>query len=79
MNTESIKAIAAAAVVIIVAFCGALGIDLDASELQNVLSAAIFLAATAFGCWKNFNISRAAQEGQKVTNAIKRGEMELEE
>lgn len=79
MNQESMKAVVSAAVVVIVAALGAVGIDADADALQNVLSAALFLAATAYGVWKNHNFTQAAQEGQKVVAAIKSGEMEVAE
>ena len=76
MNAETIKATLSATGVIIVAALGAVGIDLDADALQNVLSAALFLAATIYGCWKNHNFSKAAQEAQKLLNAIKKGEVD---
>lgn len=79
MNQETMKAVVSAAVVVIVAALGAVGIDADADALQNVLSAALFLAATAYGVWKNHNFTLAAQEGQKVVAAIKSGEMEVAE
>lgn len=75
MNNETIKACVNALCVLIVAGAGLLGFDLDADLVQNALSSLAFLAAIAYGIWTNFNFTRAAQEGQKVTDAIKRGEM----
>ena len=79
MGNETAKAVVAALFTVFAATLGALGINYDATILQNVLSAAVFLAATVFGVWKNFNFTRAAQEGQKVTDAVKRGELDIEE
>ena len=76
MNNETMKACVNALCVLIVAGAGLLGFDLDADLVQNALSALAFLAAIAWGIWKNFNFTHAAQEGQKVTDSIKRGEVE---
>ena len=78
MNQESMKALVSAFMVIACALAGALGIDLDADALQNVLSAVLLLAATVYGVWKNHNFTQAAQEGQKVVDAIKNGKAEVE-
>ena len=76
MNNETMKACVSALGVLIVAGAGLFGFDLDADLVQNALSALAFLAALAWGVWNNFNFTKAAQEGQKVTDAIKRGEAE---
>lgn len=75
MNTETIKALLSAVGVIIVASLGAVGIDVDADALQNVLSAVLFLAAMIYGVWKNHNFTKAAQEAQKLLDSIKKGEV----
>ena len=76
MNTETIKAIISALGVLIVACAGMVGFDVDADMVQNVLSIAAFLAAFAWGIWKNHNFTEAAQEAQKVLDGIKAGEVE---
>lgn len=76
MNNETMKACVSALGVLIVAGAGLFGFDLDADLVQNALSALAFLAGIAWAVWNNFNFTHAAQEGQKVTNAIKRGEVE---
>lgn len=78
MNQESMKALVSAFMVIACAIAGALGIDLDADALQNVLSAVLLLASTIYAIWKNHNFTLAAQKGQQVTDAIKSGKMEVE-
>lgn len=74
MNTETIKAIVSALGILIVAGAGMVGFDIDADMVQNGLSIAAFLAAFAWGIWKNHNFTEAAQEAQKVLDFIKSGE-----
>lgn len=76
MNIETIKAAVSALGVLIVACAGMIGFDLDADMVQNGLSIAAFLAAFAWGIWKNHNFTKAAQEAQKVLNATKAGEVQ---
>ena len=71
MNTETIKAIVSALGVLIVAGAGMFGFDLDAGMVQNGLSIAAFIAAFAYGIWKNHNFTAAAQEAQKLCDALK--------
>lgn len=74
MNTETIKAIVRACVIIVVAFCGAIGIDVDGDLLTNVVCSAIMLISTGYGVWKNHNFTEAAQRGQELIDEIKGGE-----
>lgn len=76
MNMETIKAVVSALAVLIVAGAGMLGFDLDAGMVQNALSIVAFMAALAWGIWKNHNFTKAAQEAQKVLNATKAGEVQ---
>lgn len=76
MNMETIKAVVSALAVLIVAGAGMLGFDLDAGMVQNGLSIVAFMAALAWGIWKNHNFTKAAQEAQKVLNATKAGEVQ---
>lgn len=76
MNTETIKACVSALGVLIVATAGALGFDIDEGVVQNGLSAITFFAALLWGIWKNHNFTKAAQEAQKVCDALKAGECE---
>lgn len=71
MNTETIKAIISAAVVFICAIAGALGLDLSTETVWQVASAIVFVAAVAWGIWKNHNFTAAAQEGQALVDEIK--------
>lgn len=71
MNTETIKALVSEAVIIAVAVGSACGIDIDGDALTNVICGGILIVATGFGCWKNHNFTRAAQEAQKLIDKIK--------
>ena len=71
MNTQTIKAIISTILVIVVSLFGALGIDVDGAAVENVLYAAIFLVSTFYGCWRNHNFTKAAQEGQKLIDELK--------
>jgi uncharacterized membrane protein YfcA len=64
MNVETIKACISALGVLIVAGAGALGLDIDADAVQNIVSAAVLLIAVLYGVWKNHNFTEAAQLGQ---------------
>lgn len=71
MNMETIKACVSALGVLIVACAGMFGFDLDAGMVQSSLSAIAFIAAFAYAIWKNHNFTKAAQEAQKVCDALK--------
>lgn len=71
MNTERIKAIIVIVVTAIVNILNVYGyaVDMDAT-INAVLS--LFSAATiVYSWWFNQNVTEAAQEGQRVVNAIK--------
>lgn len=46
-------------------------LGIDAEALYAVLSGAGAIAASLWAWWKNNNVTRAAQAGQRVTDAIK--------
>lgn len=72
---ESLEAFARLVVTLIVSVATVLGWTLDADLWFNIVFSAlsIYLIAKKLW-WKNQNVTAAAQEGQKVTNAIKAGE-----
>lgn len=79
MNMETIKACVSALAVLIVAGAAALGIDLDAGMVQNGLSIVAFLAALAWGIWKNHNFTKAAQDAQAFLDMLKAAPPEPED
>ena len=68
---ERLKAIISAAAVLIVNALSFWGISLDINELTNALFAIAMLVSTVWAIWKNHNFTRAAQQGQLVTNQLK--------
>lgn len=76
MNTETIKAVMSASVVLIVAGASLFGFDLDAGVVQNALSIVAFFVAFAWAIWKNHNFTKAAQIAQAVLKKIKAGDYE---
>lgn len=70
---ESVKALLGAVVTIVVTVAGMVGYSLDASLVTNVLSLAVAGGAIAYGCWRNHNFSRAAQEAQVYIDLRKAG------
>lgn len=50
--------------------------DADVSE---IVSTVFLIGATLYNTWKNRNLSSASQTGQKVVDAIKSGELLVEE
>lgn len=68
---ERIKAILSAAAVIAVNALSFWGITLDLGMVTNALLAIAMLVSTIWGIWKNHNFTRAAAQGQLVTNKIK--------
>lgn len=71
MNKETIKAIVNTIVVVAVTVLSAFGINIDGDMLVNVLCAIVLVGATIYGCYKNHNFSKAAQEGQLLIDEIK--------
>lgn len=71
MNTETLSAIVSAIIVFAGAIAGALGFDLSTDLLVQIISVIVFVAAIAYGIWKNHNFTEAAQKGQELVDTIK--------
>lgn len=71
MNGQTIKAIVSTIVTVSITVLSAFGIDVDGDLLTNVLCAFVLVGATIYGCYKNHNFTKAAQEGQKLVDEIK--------
>lgn len=50
-------------------------LGIDGEALYAVVSGAIAILANVWTWWKNNNMTRASQAGQKLTDAIKDGEL----
>jgi len=71
---ERTKAIISAAVVIIANAASFYGISIDQGALVNGICAIVMLVSTLWAIWKNHNFTFAAQQGQLVTDELKRKE-----
>ena len=49
------------------------------SDVSEIDSTIFLIGATLYNTWKNRNVSSASQTGQKVVDAIKSGELLVEE
>lgn len=68
---ERTKAVISAIVVILANVASLWGVSIDQGVWVNGLCAIATLAASIWAIWKNHNFTRAAQQGQLVTNRIK--------
>ena len=80
LNKESIVALARLVVALAASIATVFGWSLDADLWFNIVVTAIALFCLIRELWwKNNNVTAAAQEAQKITDAIKAGELEGEE
>ena len=82
VNAETVTGVLILLVALINAVLQMFGINtlpIENEEVTNIVST-IFLIATAFwNTWKNRNISTASQTAQQITDAIKNGEILVED
>ena len=82
INAETVTGVLILLVALINAVLQMFGINtlpIENEEVSNIVST-IFLIATAFwNTYKNRNISTASQTAQQITNAIKNGEILVED
>lgn len=71
INSQTVVAVARLAVALIVALGTMFGFAVDADALLNAALAVASVAVMAWVWWKNNNVTMAAQESQKVLDAIK--------
>lgn len=71
INSQTVIAVARLAVALIVAIGTMLGFAVDADALLNAVLAVASVIAMAWVWWRNNNVTAAAQESQKVLDAIK--------
>lgn len=69
-RTQSIISFAA---VILAYLCSHAGIVIDESVLIEAITALVGLAAVIWGCWKNHNVTKAAEIAQGWINDMKSG------
>ena len=82
VNAETVTGVLILLVALINAVLQMFGINtlpIESDEVSNIIST-IFLIATAFwNTYKNRNISTASQTAQQITDAIKNGEILVED
>ena len=71
MTQEQVKAIVQMLGTLIVTLCGIFGYSMAEETAQQVALVVAALVVVAFSVWKNANFTKAAAEGQRVTDAIK--------
>ena len=54
-------------------------LPIENEEVTNVVSTVFLIATALWNTWKNRNISTASQTAQQITNAIKNGEILVED
>ncbi|MCF0231951.1 MAG: hypothetical protein HUJ63_06735 [Enterococcus sp.] len=72
-NSESIIAILRLVVTLIVSVLSAIGIAVDISSVYTIIACIASVAMIAYSWHKNSNITQAAQDAQKVLDALKSG------
>lgn len=72
--SETAKTVTRAAAVLVVFGFSLAGVTLETEAVVTGISGAVAFVTLCFSIWKNFNFTRAAQQGQLVTNRIKNEE-----
>lgn len=70
-NSERIKAIVSAIVVLVVNIASLAGATLDQSLVSDIVCFVVVIVSTCYAIWKNHNFTEAAQAGQRLLNEIK--------
>ena len=77
MDERTKTVIRAAAVLVVFGFSLA-GITLETEAVVTGISGAVAFVTLCFSIWKNFNFTRAAQQGQLVTDKLKNEQRAIE-
>lgn len=76
--SETTKTVIKAAAVLVVFGFSLAGVTVETEAVVTGLSGAVAFATLCLSIWKNFNFTRAAQQGQLVTNRIKNEQRAIE-
>lgn len=76
---ENTKAIISAVVSIIVVVAGMLNVAIDENTIMTIVSGIVVLLVVIYDIWKNHNFTSAAKQGQRVTDALKQGDLDESE
>lgn len=73
--SETLKATISAAILVIANVAlYVFGVQLDVDTMTQVAFSAAIAIVTIYGAWKNHNFTKAAQDGQQLTDLLKSGE-----
>ena len=82
INAETVTGVLILSVALINAVLQMFGINtlpIENEEVTNVVSTVFLIATALWNTWKNRNISTASQTAQQITDAIKNGEILVED
>lgn len=82
INKESIVGIVVLIVALVNAILQMLGIQtlpISNEDIDNAISIIFLIGSTIYSVYKNFNITPASQTAQKITDAIKNGEILIDQ
>ena len=82
INKEAIAGIAILLLALINATLQMFGINtlpIGDEELTNIVSTIFLIVTALYNTWKNRNLTTASQSAQEITNAIKNGEILVED
>ena len=79
MTKEQIKAVVSMVALCAVNVAAQRGVALDADAITSVLLAVLTVAVTLWACWKNHNLTPAAEMAQRFLDSMKDEDGLLEE
>lgn len=82
INKQSIVGIVILIIALVNAILQMLGIHtlpISNEEVDSVISIIFLIGSTVYSVYKNFNITPASQTAQKITDAIKNGEIFIDQ
>ena len=82
VNAETVTGVLILLVALVNAVLQMFGINtlpIENSEVSEIVSTVFLIATTLYNVYKNRNITIASQKAQEVTNAIKAGELLIED
>ena len=82
VNAETVTGVLILLVALINAVLQMFGINtlpIESDEVSNIVSTVFLIVTGIWNTWKNRNISTASQTAQQITDAIKNGEILVED
>ena len=82
VNAETVTGVLLVLVALVNAILQMFGINtlpIENGEISEIVSTVFLIVTVLWNTWKNRNISTASQTAQQITNAIKNGEILVED